>query len=81
MELKGSFFMALAVAGLRESLFAGSDCDASCDFPGASFAFEASASPAAVPEPATLTLVAGGALAGWLQRRRAKIRKYAAVSR
>jgi len=80
---QGSYFMALAVAGLRDSLFAGSDCDSLCDFPGIAFSFEVSADPVGgntdpVPEPATVTLVAGGALAGWLPRRRARTRARAA---
>ncbi len=81
----GSYLLALAVGNLRESLLAGFDCESGCDFAGgAAFSFEASASTlngtAPVPEPATLTLVAGGALAGWL-RRRARIRKHSVVSR
>jgi hypothetical protein len=55
--------------------------DEGCSF---SLSFDAApldGGPAPVPEPATLTLVAGGALAGWLERRRAKTRKHSAVSR
>jgi len=80
----GSYLLALAIGNLRESLLGGFECETGCDFMGgAEFRFEASATPVdgntePVPEPATVTLVAGGAVAGWLQRRRARSRKQSA---
>jgi hypothetical protein len=80
----GSYLMALVVGNLRDSLLGGFECDTGCDFMGgAAFRFDASAEPVGgntdpVPEPATVTLVAGGAIAGWLQRRRARARAQAA---
>ncbi len=80
----GLYIMALAAGELTESLLSGFACDVGCDFSrGNAFSFSVSAEPAGgntdpVPEPATVTLVAGGALAGWLQRRRARSRTQSA---
>jgi hypothetical protein len=66
-----------------DSLLAGFECDAteSCEGAVGTNAFSLSVSttpvdggPEPVPEPATLTLMAGGALAGLIQRHRAKRR-------
>jgi PEP-CTERM motif-containing protein len=77
---QGDYLLALVFGSLRESLQAGFDCDAGCGLDGGpAFGFDASVSPvnqpAPVPEPGTLTLMAGGAIAGLLQRRRTKKRQ------
>jgi hypothetical protein len=81
----GSYIMALAAGELGESLLSPFFCETGgCDFNGGNaFSFSVSATPVdgntePVPEPATVTLVAGGALAGWLQRRRARSRRQSA---
>ncbi len=76
---------------LLESVVSGFVCDSddlTCfvDPAGSQFSFSMTATPvdggpAPVPEPATLTLVAGGAIVGLLQRRRTKRRQSSAVSR
>jgi hypothetical protein len=67
-----------------DSLLAGFECDLTTSCNGAAggntFAFSVSTDDggaAPVPEPGTLTLIAGGALAGLIQRRRLKKRKRA----
>lgn len=80
----GFYIMALAAGELGESLLSPFLCDGGCGLDGGgAFSFSVSTEPVGgntdpVPEPATVTLVAGGALAGWLQRRRARTRTHAA---
>ena len=80
----GAYILALAAGELGESLLAPFVCDSGCDFNGgSSFSFSVGATlvdgnTEPVPEPATVTLVAGGAIAGWLQRRRGRSRKQSA---
>jgi hypothetical protein len=80
----GSYLMALYGNELGESLLSPLLCDdpaLGCTFDrGSTFSFAVSANlvadgePAPVPEPGTLTLMAGGAIAGLIQRRRTKKR-------
>jgi hypothetical protein len=71
----GSYLLALVAGFAYESLLTEFDCG-SCDLTrGTGFALDfRAAAPAPIPEPGTLTLMAGGALAGLIQRRRAKRR-------
>jgi hypothetical protein len=68
------------VGSLEESLQAGFTCDdplVGCAFTGGTYTFTIDVDdgvPAPVPEPGTLTLMAGGALAGLIRRRRSKKR-------
>ena len=71
------------VGSLEESLQAGFTCDdplVGCAFTGGTYRFTVDVEdgvPAPVPEPGTLILMAGGALAGLIQRRRSKKRNRA----
>jgi hypothetical protein len=77
----GDYLLALVFGNAGDTLAGGFDCG-SCDFgTGTAFSLVVSATPLdstdPIPEPGTLTLMAGGAMAGWLHRRRAKTRRYA----
>ena len=75
---QGTYLLALVTGFAYESLqtpFDGGDLSRGSVF---SFAFDAApegGAPAPVPEPGTLTMVAGGAIAGLLQRRRTRKRQ------
>lgn len=90
LTLEGRYYLALIKYSNEfngapvESLLAGFNCDnpeVPCDFdPGLrdysiTMSAEADGAPAPVPEPGTLTLMAGGAIAGLLQRRRTRKRQ------
>ena len=71
---QGDYLLALVFGNLHDSLQAEFDCASGCTLDGTpTFGFNSSVSPvnepAPVPEPGTLTLMAGGAIAGLLQRR------------
>ena len=77
---QGNYLLALVFGSLHESLQTGFDCESGCGLDGSpAFGFSASVSPvndpAPVPEPGTLTLMAGGAIAGLLQRHRTRKRQ------
>lgn len=77
---QGDYLLALVFGNLHDSLQDGFDCGAGCSLDGAlAFGFDASVSPVnqPVPEPGTLTLMAGGAIAGLLHRRHLKKRNRA----
>jgi hypothetical protein len=78
----GDYLLALVFGNAGDTLAGGFDCG-SCDFGtrGTAFSLDVSATPLdgtdPIPEPGTLTLMAGGAIAGWLHRRRARTRGHA----
>lgn len=78
----GDYLLALVFGNAGDTLAGGFDCG-SCDFGtrGTAFSLDVSATPLdgtdPIPEPGTLTLMAGGAVAGWLHRRRARTRGHA----
>jgi hypothetical protein len=79
----GDYLLALVFGNAGDTLGGGFDCG-TCDLgTGTAISLDVSATPldgtAPVPEPGTLTLMAGGAMAGWLHRRRAKTRGHAAA--
>ena len=80
-EETDTYLLAMVFGFAYESLLDPFECAAGCDFGerGREFALSVTATPedgapAPVPEPATLTLMAGGAIAGLWQRRRTKNR-------
>jgi hypothetical protein len=79
IDIDGSLFT-VGVNNFHESLLSGFDCDdaelcGSFGLLGQDFAFNMEVPDGApVPEPGTLTLMAGGAIAGLIQRRRSKKR-------